>query len=52
MAAPRIKKKSSRNSTSKASLMPRQGAIPCLILLVLVLVIIGLLMFFALRSTG
>jgi hypothetical protein len=55
MAAPKIKKKSGTKGSKtspKASLMPRQGAIPCLVLLVLVLVIIGLLMFFALRSTA
>ena len=48
MAAPKIKKKS---TTSKTSIMPRQGAIPCLILLALLLLIIGLIFFFALRST-
>jgi hypothetical protein len=55
MAAPKIKKKSGAKgskTSSKTSLMPRQGAIPCLVLLVLVLVIVGLLMFFALRSTA
>ena len=48
MAAPKIKKKS---TSAKSSAMPRQGAIPCLILLALLL-IIGLIFFFALRSTS
>jgi len=30
--------------------MPRQGAVPCLILVLLVLVIIALVLFFGLRS--
>jgi hypothetical protein len=49
MASPKIKKKS---TGAKASAMPRQGAIPCLVLLVLLLVIVGLIFFFALRSTA
>jgi hypothetical protein len=49
MASPKIKKKS---ATSKTSIMPRQGAIPCLILLALLLLIVGLIFFFALRSTA
>jgi hypothetical protein len=49
MAAPKIKKKS---TSAKSSAMPRQGAIPCLILLALLLLIIGLIFFFALRSTS
>lgn len=32
--------------------MPRQGAIPCLVLVALLLLIIGLIFFFALRSTA
>jgi len=32
--------------------MPRQGAIPCLVLIALLLLIIGLIFFFALRSTA
>jgi hypothetical protein len=48
VASPKIKKKS---VSAKASVMPRQGAIPCLILLGLLLLIIGLIFFFALRST-
>jgi hypothetical protein len=49
MAAPKIKKKA---VTAKPSVMPRQGAIPCLVLLSLLLLIIGLIFFFALRSTS
>ena len=49
MAAPKIKKK---GSTAKASAMPRQAAIPCLILILLVLVVVGLILFFALRTTA
>jgi len=49
MAAPKIKKKS---TTAKSSVMPRQGAIPCLVLVALLLLIIGLIFFFALRSTA
>jgi hypothetical protein len=48
MAASKIKKKSSE----KASAMPRQGALPCLILLVIIFVVIGLFVFFGLRSAG
>jgi hypothetical protein len=49
MAAPKIKKKT---GSAKTSIMPRQGAIPCLILLALLLIIVGLIFFFALRSTA
>jgi hypothetical protein len=49
MAAPKIKKKS---MDSKASAMPRQGAIPCLILLIIALAIAGFFFFASLRSTG
>jgi hypothetical protein len=49
MAAPKIKKKS---SDSKPSAMPRQGAIPCLILLIIALVIAGFFFFASLRTAG
>lgn len=42
MAAPRIKKKS---SASKGPAVPRQGVIPCLILLVILLAVIGFFFF-------
>lgn len=48
MAGPKIKKKGS----AKASAMPNQAAVPCLIVLVLVLVIIALIFFFGLRTTA
>ncbi len=32
--------------------MPRQAAIPCLVLVVLALVVIGLIVFFSLRSVS
>jgi hypothetical protein len=50
MGSPKIKKKSA-NSTP-ASMMPRQGAIPCLILIGLIIVVLMLIGFFALRSAG
>ncbi|HSU58533.1 MAG TPA: hypothetical protein VLI55_04410 [Bryobacteraceae bacterium] len=49
MAASKIKKKS---SGSKASPLPRQGAIPCLIIVVVVLILIALLLYFSVRTTG
>jgi hypothetical protein len=51
MAAPKIKKKSS-DSKAKTSAMPRQGAIPCLILLIIALVIAGFFFFASLRTAG
>jgi hypothetical protein len=50
MGSSKIKKKSA-NSTP-ASMMPRQGAIPCLILILLIVLGLSLLGFFALRSAG
>jgi hypothetical protein len=49
MAAPKIKKKS---SDTKSSAMPRQGAIPCLILLIIALAIAGFFFFASLHSAG
>jgi hypothetical protein len=49
MAAPKIKKKSSE---TKSSAMPRQGAIPCLILLLIALAIAGFFFFASLHSAG
>lgn len=48
MASPKIKKK----AAEKASFMPRQGAIPCLVLLGLIFIIIALFVFFGFRSTS
>jgi len=42
MAGPKIKKKS---SNSKPSVMPRQGAIPCLILLGIILLMLAFFFF-------
>jgi hypothetical protein len=49
MASPKIKKKS---GTEKPSVMPRQGAIPCLILLVIILGVVAFFFFAAIHSTG
>lgn len=49
MAATKIKKK---NTTEKTSAMPRQGAIPCLVLLLLVFIVIGFFFFAALHNAG
>jgi hypothetical protein len=49
MASSKIKKKASPEQTSR---MPRQAAIPCLILLVIIFVVLGLFVFFGLRSAG
>ena len=50
MASQKIKKKSA-NSTP-TSMMPRAGAIPCLVLIFLIVVGLSLLGFFALRNAG
>jgi hypothetical protein len=50
MGAPRIKKKA--GSSTPTSMMPRQGAIPCLILIALIVLGLSLLGFFALRSAS
>ena len=50
MASSKIKKKSG-NSTP-ASMMPRQGAIPCLILIAMILLAVAVLGYFAFRSAG
>jgi flagellar basal body-associated protein FliL len=49
MAGPKIKKK---GTAAKASPVPRQGALPCLIVVALVLLVAGLLFYFSLRSAG
>ncbi|MBV9405659.1 MAG: hypothetical protein JO211_09970 [Acidobacteriaceae bacterium] len=49
MASPKIKKKS---STPKASGMPRQGTIPCLILLVVILAVIAVFFFLGFHVAG
>jgi hypothetical protein len=49
MAAPKIKKKTAADKTSA---MPRQGAIPCLILLIIALAIAGFFFFASLHTGG
>ncbi len=49
MAAPKIKKKT---SSTKASAVPRQGAIPCLIVVGLIVAVVIVLLYFSLRSAG
>jgi hypothetical protein len=48
MAAPKIKKK----GTAKTPAAARQGAIPCLVLVLIGLILIGLLLFAALKTAG
>jgi len=50
MGSAKIKKKAASSDT--ASLMPRQGAIPCLILIAIIVLGISLLGFFALKSAS
>ena len=49
MAATKIKKKT---TTEKTSAMPRQGAIPCLVLLLIGLLIIGFFFFASIHNAG
>jgi hypothetical protein len=48
MGSPKIKKKGA--AAAPVSKMPRQAALPCLILVGLAVILIAVLMFFALRS--
>jgi hypothetical protein len=48
MAQPKIKKRAA-SSSSKASVLPRANAVPCLVLVVLALIVIALILFFSLR---
>jgi hypothetical protein len=50
MGSAKIKKKATASTPS--SLMPRQGAIPCLIIIILGLLVLSLIVFFSLRSAG
>jgi hypothetical protein len=50
MGSTKIKKKP--DSSAPASMMPRQAAIPCLIVIVLGIVVLSLIVFFSLRSSG
>jgi hypothetical protein len=49
MAASKIKKKS---RGGKASPVPRQGAIPCLVIVAVFLLLVALLLYFSVRTTG
>ena len=49
MAAPKIKKKS---SGSKGPAVPRQGVIPCLILLAIILAVISFFFFAGFHKSG
>jgi hypothetical protein len=49
MAAPKIKKKT---STAKAAPVPKQGAIPCLIIVGLILIAVIVLLYYSLRNAG
>ena len=49
MASSKIKKKS---TSAKTSAMPRQGMVPCLILIVIILAIIGFFFFAGFHITG
>jgi hypothetical protein len=49
LASSKIKKKA---TAAKTSVMPRQAAIPCLVLVALALLVIGLILFFSVRSAG
>lgn len=49
MASSKIKKKT---TSAQASRVPRQAAVPCLVLIALILLVLGLFIFFGLRSTG
>jgi hypothetical protein len=49
MAATKIKKKI---TTEKTSAMPRQAAIPCLVLLAIGLLIVGFFFFAAIHNAG
>jgi hypothetical protein len=49
LSSSKIKKKA---PAVKTSAMPRQAAIPCLVLVTLALLVIGLLLFFSLRSAS
>lgn len=51
MASPKIKKKKSAAS-AKPSVMPRQGAIPCLILLLILLGVVAFFFFAGFHNAG
>jgi hypothetical protein len=50
MGSPKIKKKGA--AVAPASKLPRQAAVPCLVLVALALLLVSVLMFFSLRAAG
>ena len=50
MSSPKIKKKSAQSGPS--SMMPRQGAIPCLVLIAIGIIVIFVIVFFSFRAAG
>jgi hypothetical protein len=50
MAASKIKKKGRGGKTTTP--IPRQGAIPCLVIVAVFLVLVALLLYFSVRTTG
>jgi hypothetical protein len=50
MGSPKIKKKGA--AAAPVSKLPRQAAIPCLVLVALALVLVAVMMFFAFRTAS
>jgi hypothetical protein len=50
MGSARIKKKAAPSAPT--SMMPRTAAIPCLVIIALGIVVLSLIVFFSLRSSG
>jgi hypothetical protein len=50
MGSAKIKKKGA--AAAPVSKLPRQAAIPCLVLVAIALILVSVLMFFSLRSAG
>ena len=50
MSATKIQKKSAPSTPT--SMMPRQGAIPCLILILIGIIVISVIGFFSFRAAG
>lgn len=51
MAAPKIKRKKVAEE-QKASFVPRQGALPCLVLMIIAIAVLAVFFFGALHSLG
>jgi hypothetical protein len=50
MGSAKIKKKAA--NSAPASMLPRQGAIPCLVVIALGILVLSLIVFFSFRSAG